>query len=299
MTEEIGDVSKIVAKKNIKGRLVVMTLGFLLVAFNYNLFLVKNSLVIGGTSGLAIIVNKFTGIEPVTFIYITGFFLIILSYFIIGRRETFKNAFGSIFFPLCVTITLPLANFLADKIIFENFFLTILISGVLCGISDGMIYKSGFSTAGMDIVRQIVNKYIHISAGKADFYTNLVIILAGGAVFGPSKIIYAALILLIRRIIIDRILLGISDNKMFFIYTKKIERVKKYITDDLNTGVTLFKTEGGYTQEKGKMIMCVVTTRDYYRFKQSILTIDPQAFIVINDCYEVSGGKKKNKYSFI
>ena len=66
----------------------------------------------------------------------------------------------------------------------------------------------------------------------------------------------------------------------------------------MKTGVTLLETEGGYSKEKGYMLMCVVPTKDYYLFKEIVLNIDPNAFFVIHDCYEVHGGKRK-KSSFL
>ncbi len=279
--------------KNTIIRMLVMIFGFLLLAINYNTFLVHNSLVIGGTSGLAIIINNLFGMKPSTFIYLTGGFLLLLSCIILGKKQTLKNVFGSILFPFCVSITTPLAKYLATNLVFDNFILLVLLSGILCGIADGLIFKAGFTTGGTDIIRQIINKGQKMQEGKVIFYINIIIILAGGIVFGLSKVIYAAIILLESSLIVDRILLGISENKMFFIYTKNIKQMKAYFMNDLKTGVTLFKTEGGFTQEKDKMIMCVVPTREYYRIKQMVLVIDPQAFIVVNDCYEVSGGRKK------
>lgn len=98
--------------------------------------------------------------------------------------------------------------------------------------------------------------------------------------------------------IVDNILIGISNSKLFFIYTKEHQKVEEHILKVMKTGVTLLETEGGYSKEKGYMLMCVVPTRDYYLFKEIVLQIDPSAFFVIHDCYEVHGGKRK-KSSFL
>ena len=104
--------------------------------------------------------------------------------------------------------------------------------------------------------------------------------------------------LLLNSSLVDRILIGISNSKLFFIYTEKTKKVKKFIIQDLKSGVTLIDTEGGYRSKKGKLIMCVVPTRDYYYFKESVLAIDHQAFFVINDCYEVQGGVNRSNLPF-
>ena len=89
-------------------------------------------------------------------------------------------------------------------------------------------------------------------------------------------------------------MIGISNSKLFFIYTKETEKVRTFILEDLKSGVTLLETKGGFREEKGLLLMCVVNTNDYYYFKESVLAIDPEAFFVINDCYEVRGGVRKN-----
>lgn len=86
---------------------------------------------------------------------------------------------------------------------------------------------------------------------------------------------------------------------MFFIYTRKTKEIEKFIINELQSGVTIFDAEGGFSRNKKKMIMCVVPTRDYYLFKESILLIDSNAFFIVTDCYEVSGGVKRSNLPFI
>ena len=119
-----------------------------------------------------------------------------------------------------------------------------------------------------------------------------------GIFFGFRNSIYGLVILLIKNYLVERSLLGVSDSKLFFIYTKNIKELKQMIIKEMKTGVTILNVEGGFSNKKTKMIMCVVNTRDYYVFKKKILEIDKNAFIMINDCYETKGGIKKNKLPF-
>jgi uncharacterized membrane-anchored protein YitT (DUF2179 family) len=77
------------------------------------------------------------------------------------------------------------------------------------------------------------------------------------------------------------------------------EEIKKYIVEKLNSGVTIFNAEGGYSGKKTQMLLCVVRTQDYFMFKEGILQIDPNLFLVINDCHGVSGGVKRSNLPFI
>ncbi len=116
--------------------------------------------------------------------------------------------------------------------------------------------------------------------------------------FGINKFIYSLIILFINTTLIDRILIGISNSKLFFIYTKEDELIKEFIIKELKTGVTILNARGGYTEEKNHVLMCVVANRDYYYFKEMVLKIDPHAFFIINDCYEVTGGVKRHNLPF-
>lgn len=293
------DILKIVFKKNFWKRLLISIIAMLLLALNYNVFLLHNDLVIGGTSGMATIANKILDFSPSKFILIFNVVLIIISYILLGKEQTHRTIIGSILYPVFVELTIPLANRIIPYTNFDSMFLTVLITAIIYGVATGIIYKAGYTTGGADIIMQIINKYFHIQTGKASFVVNFIIVGAGGLVFGFTKVLYAIIIIAINTVIVDRILIGISDSKMFFIYTEKEKEVAGFILNEIKAGYTVLTTEGGYSKVKRKMILCVVPTKDYFLFKESVLTIDPDAFFVISDCYEVSGGVKRSNLPFI
>ena len=292
---DLKKITKTVTEKNFYIRSILLIFGIALLALNYNLFLVPNNFVIGGTSGIAIILKKIFGISPTIFIYFSSALLIFCSFLFLGSDETNKNIIGSILYPIFVSITLPLAKILLKYVEFDSMILTVLIAGIICGIANGLIYKTGFTTGGSDIIMKIINKYKKIPEGKAIFTINIIIMICSLFIFGVNKFIYSLIILFLNSELIDRILIGISDSKLFFIYTKKNKEIKDFIINDLKTGVTLLNAKGGYSKEENHILMCVVPTRDYYYFKEMVLAIDDKAFFVINDCYEVSGGVKNEK----
>lgn len=292
---DLKKIKNIVLKKNFYIRSFFLIMSVALLAFNYNLFLAPNQLVIGGTSGLAIILNKLFGLSPAIFIGISSVILISMAILFLGWKETSRCVVGSLLYPLFISITEPFASYLLPYINLDSMILIVIIAGILCGIANGIIYKTGFNTGGSDIIMKIINKYGKIPEGKAIFSINIVIMLFGCIVFGVNKFIYSLIILFLNTTLIDRILIGVSNSKLFFIYTKEQDKVKKFITEDLKTGVTLLQAKGGFSGEKGYILMCVVSNRDYYFFKEMVLEIDNEAFFVINDCYEVMGGIQKNR----
>ena len=273
--------------------------GVFLYALCFNTFLIPNDLVVSGFSGVAIVTQKLFGWNNQIFIYVTNFVLLGLSFIFLNWKTTKKNIVGSIMFPLMITITNPIANFLNDKLIGDDFIIILLFSIILYGISSGLIYRSGFSTGGSDIIMQIINKYIKVGESKAMIVANSLIILLGMIVFGFDKGVYSFIILITSTYFIDKIMFGISDSKVFYIYTKKVRKIKKLILEDFKTGLTIIPSRGGYSKKRGHMIMCVVGNQDYYNFKERILEIDPNAFIIINKCYEVNGGVKRSSFHFI
>ena len=273
--------------------------GVFLYALCFNTFLIPNDLVVSGFSGVAIVTQKLFGWNNQMFIYVTNFVLLGLSFIFLNWKTTKKNIVGSIMFPLMITITNPIANFLNDKLIGDDFIIILLFSIILYGVSSGLIYRSGFSTGGSDIIMQIINKYIKVGESKAMIVANSLIILLGMIVFGFDKGVYSFIILITSTYFIDKIMFGISDSKVFYIYTKRVRKIKKLILEDFKTGLTIIPSRGGYSKKRSHMIMCVVGNQDYYKFKERILEIDPNAFIIINKCYEVNGGVKRSSFHFI
>lgn len=292
-------IRELVTKKNFYLRSFILIFSVILLALNYNLFLAPNNFVIGGTSGLAIIIKRLFNLEPAIFISVTSVILILIALLFLGWKETSRAIIGSIMYPFFVSLTTPLAKYLLEYLEFDSTIIIVLIAGIICGVANGLIYKTGFNTGGSDILMKIINKYGKIPEGKAVFSINIIIMIFGAIIFGANKFIYSLIILFLNTTIIDRILIGISDSKLFFIYTKEDEKVKEFIINELKTGITILNATGGYSKEKNYVLMCVVPTRDYYLFKETVLAIDPAAFFVINDCYEVSGGVKRRNLPFI
>lgn len=299
MNIDFKQIQEKVLKKNIIFRYIVLILSITLLAFSYNLFVLPNNFVTGGTSGLAIIFKNLFNWNPSTFLIIISIILIILSLLFLGIKETKNSLIGAILYPIMVSITAPLASLLSSYLDFDSILISVLIAGLLYGVANGLIFKMGFTTGGSDILMKIINKYFMIPEGKAVLVINIIIMIFGAIIFGPNKFVYSLIILFINTTIIDRILIGISNSKLFIIYTKEIKKVQEYILNDLKTGVTIFEATGGYSHKKSDVLMCVVPNRDYYLFKETVLEIDKNAFFVINDCYEVAGGVKRRNLPFI
>ncbi len=296
---DINSVLKKVMDKKKATRLGFMVIGVFLLGLNYNLFLVENNLVIGGMSGLAIVFNKLWGWNNQFFIYGSSFVLLIVSFIVFGYKKTRPAIVGTILYPLMVSLTVPISNFLGQYFVFEDFITTIMFTSILYGFASALVYKMGFNTGGSDIIMNIMVKYMHMPEGKATFIMNIIIILFAGVVLGVNKVVYAIIILYISSLIVDKMLIGISKSKLFIIETSKVEEVSNVIINELHLGVTILKAEGGYKRDNKELLMCAISTGDYYMFKEIILEIDKNAFFIINDCYDIEGGTIRSKGSIL
>ena len=279
-------LKRIYGKNKLK-RLAIFILGLILVAISYNIFSKKCNLVYG-VSGIALMLNKLFGIDSSMTILTFNALLLLISLFTLGEESTKKTILGSLLFPILVKLTEPLVNIELGNI--ENILL-VLCGALLTGFGHGLIFKTGYTTGGTDILNQIVSKYGKMSLGKAMYFTDLIIITFSILVFDFPTFIYSVLNLYIISLITDKVILGISQSKAFYIITEHETDVKRFITQNLSHGVTILEARGGYTGNMQKVIMCIVPTKEYYMFKEGIRMIDNDAFFIVTDAYEVSGGK--------
>lgn len=115
--------------------------------------------------------------------------------------------------------------------------------------------------------------------------------------FGYTALMYSLIIMVISTSIVDKMLIGISDSKTFFIHTTKEDEVKDFILKIIESGVTEFDTKGAYSHKRRKCLCALFQPKNIHFLKNAIHEIDSDAFIVVSDCYEVLITKRK-KLSF-
>lgn len=270
-------------------RYSVLLVSLFLSALVFNLFLYPTSLVTGGMNGVAIIINHIIEIDPALIIFIGSLLLLGLSYLFLGLDQTAGSVVATIVYPIFVELTEPLAKLIVIDT--SDLILMSILIGILLGITNGLMYKVGFSNGGLNVISQILYKYFRISLSKTTMVINFIVVLIGGFYFGFNMVLYALVIIYISGFVIDKVILGISNNKAFYITTTKDEEVKDYLINTLHHTVTIFDVKGGFLKKKRKVLLAVIPTRDYFRLKEGIKEIDPKAFFVVTDAYEVKGGK--------
>lgn len=262
-------------------------IGLLLVSVAFNAFILPNDIVYG-VSGIGVILNKTLNISPSLVILIGGIALLILSFIVLGKEKTKNSIVGSLLYPVFVELTSWIVKYI-DLGSTETV-VVVLFGAVISGVGFGLIFKSGFTTGGTDILNQIVSEKAKVSIGKSMIFTDGVIIVSSLFVFGWQKFIYSIINMYIISVMTDKVILGISSSKTFYIITEREDEVKKFILDYLSHGITVLEARGGYTNSKQKVIICTIPTKEYFKAKEGIHAIDKEAFFIVTDAYEVYGG---------
>ncbi len=286
MVLEIKKIKNRIKEKNYWKNFCMFILGMTFSAISVCVFFTPNDVVTTGSTGLAIILNEFINIDLSLIILSLSSILLVLDFGVFGIEHGSKNILGTILFPVFIKASSLLTNYIYFKN--TSLFLLILVGGVFSGIGFGLVKKSGYSLGGFYTLYDILNKNFKISIGKANLICNMTIILASLFIFGLDKCIYAFIGLYVASYVGDRIMIGISRNKAFYIVTSKPSLIKDYIFNNLNRTVTIVNAKGGYSDKKKKMLLCVMPTREYNIVKEVIREIDNKAFFLITDSYYVS-----------
>ena len=275
-------------KKDRLFRYAEFLVGLLLVAIAFNVFILPNNIVYG-VSGLGVIAAHLWKIDPSVIIMVFNIFLMVLSFVLLGKEKTTNSVIGSLLYPVMVKLTETMPKYM-DVTGAEPLML-ILFGAVINGFGLGLIFKAGFTTGGSDIINQVVAKYGKMSIGKSMIFTDGLIVCLSLFAFGWVSLMYSLLSLYIISVLTDEVILGISQSKAFYIITDHESEIKKFILQHLSHGVTVLDGRGGYTGNHQKVIMCIIPTKEYFIAKEGIHQIDKDAFFVVTDAYEVSGGE--------
>lgn len=276
-------------KTLINGMLLI--LGCLLIALTFNIFCVPNKIVPGGLSGVGIIFDHLFEIKTSYVLLVGNLLLVTTGIICLGLKDTIPSIIGAVVYTLimylteCMNITINLSSV----------FLNVITVGVLFGVGCTMVYLSGCSLGGLDIIGVIFNKKFGLTLGTALFIVNGTVLVIGTFIFGIEALLISLIIRYIESKIIDTFLTGISDSKILFINTDKIEEITKYIIEEIESGVSEIKVTSGFKKQKNTILMCVVPTEKYLLLKSQIIQIDNDAFITVMDSYEVYGGTNRYK----
>ncbi|SDM44236.1 Uncharacterized membrane-anchored protein YitT, contains DUF161 and DUF2179 domains [Psychrobacillus sp. OK028] len=262
---------------------VYVIIGAAIIAVAFNVFLLPNQVASGGVSGISTILKGVFGWEPGLVQYAFNIPLFIAGLFFLGAKFGIKSFVGTLVLPAVVLVT---ANWEPWTM---NPLLGALFGGITVGLGLGIVFRGGASTGGTDLAAQIITKYTGFSLGTSVLLLDGLIVLSAAIVFDIEKALYALIALFVTTKTIDLVQLGFSQSKMIYIITNKQDEIRDTIYTEIDRGVTKLPAYGGYTNVERPILMVVAYQTEFTKLKHIVKTIDPAAFVIVSDAYEVLG----------
>ena len=264
-----------------------INIGVFLAAITAAFFLSPNNIVGGGVTGLAIIVKDIFGGNIGIFIFLVNVILLVFAFIFMGKEFFFKTLYGSLMYPVYVS----LIQFIMAKFTYEpiDLFLVVLFGGILMGFGMGITVKNGGSTGGVDIIQAILFKYLHIPYSTTLYVIDGILITIGMFNFGLTNALAAVVYLYVVGKMLDNVVFGGFDKRAVYVISDKNEEIKEWALNTLVRGVTNFQAEGGYRNDKRKVLLCVLSTREYFLLRNKVEELDKAAFVFVTKATEVRG----------
>jgi len=262
---------------------IYIIIGAAIIAVGFNIFLLPNEVASGGVSGISTILKGLFDWNPGYVQYAFNIPLFIAGVIFLGKQFGARSLVGTLTLPFFVLLT---ADWEPATL---NPLLGALFGGISVGIGLGIVFRGRASTGGTDLAAQIIAKYTGFTLGTSVMLIDGLIVLSAAIVFDVEKGLYALIGLFVTTKTIDIIQLGFSQSKMVYIITNKQEEIRDAIYEEVNRGVTKLPAVGGYTDQERPILLVVVYQTEFTKLKQVVRTIDPAAFVIVSDAYEVLG----------
>lgn len=278
-------------------------LGSFLFAVGDVMFVNPYLLAPGGTYGLANVFNALWPWKISYYAFCMDIPLLLIGTWILGPKfgvKTVVSTFLILGFVWILETTWGYAPVIHDGLLSNvtdgklnfvpDYFLNTLVAGLIYGLAIGLIFKSGATSGGSDIISMILNKYTKISLGTLVLIVDSTITLTTLFAFGNFRLpIYSILLIVIESKVIDMVVDGVKTYKTLFIVSDKYEEMRQAIIKDLNRGGTCINGVGMYQGQERKVIYTTVSRREFVRLKEGIHEIDPNAFINVIESSEILG----------
>ncbi len=283
---------------------LLLFVGMLLYTFSWVYFLIPNEIAGGGLTGFASVIYYATGLRvPYTYFGV-NLILLVVGTIIMGKGFGFKT----IFCVICGTLMLeflPMFEFVST---IEDSLLNALLGGTISGVGISIVFLSGGSSGGTDIIAIIISKYRETSPGRVFLVCDLIII--GSVIFLPGKtlenVIYGYIQMVSFSYILDTILTGNKQSVQILIFSFKYEEIADMINRDFGRGVTALNSIGWYSKQESKLLIAVARKSQLQPIARAIKEVDEKAFVTVTQTSsvygrgfeQIKGGfkKKNNEY---
>lgn len=264
-------------------KIAAIIFGNLLVALAVTAFIVPHGLVLGGSTGIALVVTHLVSLQLSLVVLIANVVLFVLGAACLGRAFATSTILSTFAYPLAMAIleTLPLDGFVEDPM------LAALCGGALMGAGAGLILRAGGSSGGTDIIALIAQKYLHVNVSALLWAIDACVIACQLPFSDSEQTLLGILALTLLTIVMNRVMVMGRSQVQLLIFSSEHQTIREKILGEQDAGVTMIPIEQGYTRREGQAILSVVPRRKLWAIREMITTVDPAAFWVISEVNEV------------
>ncbi len=266
--------------------LLMVLLGNVSYALSVKLFLLPANLISCGTTGIALVVNHLTQIPISGFILVFNVVMLVLGWWILGRKFAMTTVLSSLFYPIALEV---LNRTLGDVRITEDILLNTLFAGLGLGMSLGVVIRSGASTGGMDIPPLVLKKLFHIPVSVSLWIFDFCIMLTQMTFHKAEDLLYGIVLLFMISFALNKVLLMGTSKTEVKIVSQRAGEIRDAILSQIDRGVTMLHGEGGYLHRQTEIILSVVSNHELPRIEQMARAIDPDCFMIVTRVTEVWG----------
>ena len=266
---------------------VMITIGALISAAALECFLIPNTILDGGITGIAIIITKLTGVPLWLLVLIINIPFFVVGYKHLGKNFLIRTSYAILVFSLFLSFFELVVPFT------EEMLLATVFGGALCGLGTGLIIHFGGCTDGSESIAIVISKKAGLSVGQIVLLMNCCIFMVAGFMFGFDRAMYSLLTYVISFKVIDFVSEGLEQAKAALIVTEKGTDLSKEIYHKLGRTTTTIKGKGLISGEK-EVLYCVLTRIEIYELKHLVEEMDESAFVTILDVSDIIGNHIKS-----
>jgi len=268
---------------SIPWNLFLITLGSIIIGIGLKAIVIPNGMITGGFSGAGILLFYYTHLfTPGIWYFILNIPVFILGWLFISKRFLLYSLYGAI----VLTISIDAIQF---EIPFKDLVLAVLAGGTIIGAGAGIIFRSLGSAGGNDIISVILNQKFGIRIGTYNFGFTFILFLFSFGTLDTDLILYSMAMSYITSQVIEYFITLFNQRKMIFIISNNPRQITDEIMKKLNRGATFLKGEGAYSSRKKEIILTVVNTFQIKRIEEIAFAIDPDAFLITGNTFNVLG----------
>ena len=271
-------------------RLIQTVLGVLagnaVLAFAVAAFVVPHGIIMGGATGIGLILSRFLPFPLSVVILAVNAFLFVLGALVLGKKFALTTILSTFIYPAFLSVAQSVPGITE---LTENMMLATIYGGVLLGAGIGLVIKVGASTGGTDILALVLNKWFHIPVAILLYVVDFIVL--GSQIFfsTPEQVMYGIMALVLTTVILNRVMLLGKSQIQLFIISEKYEEIKERVLKEMDAGVTMVHIETGFGARQQKGVLCIIPNRKLYSARELVHSIDAKAFITITQINEVSG----------